>query len=182
MCCFALWQIFYCWCTNSAISGKLPFNNFWYCQLTLEYTNLKGAFCPNKCIQMCLLRQKYCGFIVEGLTMENALHITFHFIDKSKLIPCSLGELMNVLCYDSIKTESYCCEIYNMYTFCQFIYECLFNHLCRILRRINGPGSGFLFCPVTIIECIQNGIKNMWTLTQDYRLMNKCALLMMKVT
>lgn len=46
---------------------------------------------------------------------------------------------MSVLCYDSIKTESYCYEIYNMYnTFCQFICECLFNHLCRILTRTNG--------------------------------------------
>lgn len=46
---------------------------FWYCQSTFEYTNLKGAFCPNTCIQMCLLRQKYSGVIVEGLTMENTL-------------------------------------------------------------------------------------------------------------
>lgn len=50
---------------------------------------------------MCLLRQKYCGVVVEGLTVENTLRITFHFIGDSKLIPCSLGELMSVLCYDN---------------------------------------------------------------------------------
>lgn len=67
--------------------------------------------------------------------MDNTLRITFRFIDESKLIPCSLGELMSVLCYDSIKTESYCYEIYNMYnTFCQLVYECLFNQTGDLSR------------------------------------------------
>lgn len=78
---------------------------------------------------MCLLRQKYCGVIVEGLTMENTFHITFHFIDESKLVPCFLRELAGALCYDSIKLN----HTVMKYIICILSFVNLFMSVCLII-------------------------------------------------